>query len=59
MDLSDRFWRDEGTDNWMTDFPPPPGFDGYEDGEWGEDDYARACTAEEPSILVARRGRRP
>ena len=31
LDLSDRCWRDLIDDDlWMTDFPPPAGFDGYE-----------------------------
>jgi len=39
-------WRDEHGD-WWTRFPPPDGFDGEEQGEWGEKDYRRALTAEE------------
>lgn len=38
---------------WLTDFPPPEGFTGYQDGEWGEDDYERGCSAEEMAILEA------
>jgi hypothetical protein len=50
IDLSDRCWRDpDGV--WLTDFPPPPGFDGYESGDYGSDDYERECTSEEAELL--------
>jgi hypothetical protein len=52
IDLSDRCWKDEDG-IWMTDFPPPEGFDGYEGGTWGDSDYLRACTAEEVALLAA------
>jgi hypothetical protein len=55
IDLSDRCWRDEDEGMWMTDFPPPPGFDGYESGEWGSTRYERECTASEVAILEADR----
>jgi hypothetical protein len=56
LDLSDRCWRDPlEDDNWVTDFPPPPGFTGYENREYGEreDDepYWRSCTPEEVALL--------
>jgi hypothetical protein len=39
---------------WMTTFPPPPGFDGYENVPWdGFAWYERACTAEEAELLDA------
>jgi hypothetical protein len=38
-------WEEE--DGWRTDFPPPDGFDGYEEGEPGEDDYCRELTGAE------------
>ncbi|HET9458995.1 MAG TPA: hypothetical protein VFO51_03335, partial [Sphingomicrobium sp.] len=38
---------------WWTDFPPPPGFAGYERGRWGDEDYKRECTAEESAMLKA------
>ena len=71
LDLSDRCWKVEihelpgaacerglGTDDiWMTDFPPPEGFTGYESRPYDdvEDDerYVRACTEEEIAILQA------
>jgi hypothetical protein len=57
IDLSHRFretWRD-GEKTWVTDFPPPAGFTGYESCEWGEPDetYERECTPEEIAILDA------
>jgi hypothetical protein len=52
LDLSDRCWKDED-DIWMTDFPPPPDFTGWESGPWGESDFERECTAEEIAILEA------
>jgi hypothetical protein len=53
IDLSDRCWKDEDEGVWLTDFPPPPGFDGWRTGEWGENGYERACTPEETAILEA------
>jgi hypothetical protein len=57
LDLSDRCWKDAVEETWMTDFPPPPGFAGYESRDYDEteDDepYSRACTAEEIAILEA------
>ena len=38
----------------MTTFPPPPGFDGYENVPWdGFNWYERTCTAEEAKLLEA------
>lgn len=42
---------DDGT--WLTDFPPPAGFDGYQKHEWGQWGYERECTAEEAALLDA------
>ena len=53
--LADRCWFDEVDEAWLTDFPPPEGFDGYEEGEWHEFGYKRACTAEEAALLEADR----
>jgi len=57
LDLTDRYWRDAIDDVWMTDFPPPPGFSGYESRPYDEKDgdelYTRACTAEEAELLDA------
>lgn len=38
-------WED--FDEWRTNFPPPDGFDGYEKGEPGDDDYWRDLTEAE------------
>ena len=47
-------WCDEyGT--WMTSFPPPAGFDGYQKREWGSWGYERECTPEEAELLAADR----
>ena len=51
IDLSERCWKEE--DGWMTDFPPPPGFTGYEKREYGSFGYERACTPEEADLLEA------
>jgi hypothetical protein len=39
----------------MTSFPPPAGFTGYEECDWGdpEEVYERECTSEEVAILEA------
>jgi len=59
LDLSDRCWWDDREEAWMTDFPPSPGFDGYESRPYDEDQdkelYERACTDEEVTILEADR----
>jgi hypothetical protein len=51
----DRFsiWEDEEEEMWMTDYPPPEGFDGFEQGEWGDDRYRRALSAEEQAVVDA------
>ena len=55
VDLSDRCWSEEemGDKVWYTDFPPPPGFTGYEKGDWRDLGYRRECTPEEVEILEA------
>lgn len=57
LDLTDRCWWDEIDNFWMTDFPPPAGFTGWEsrpyDDPENDDAYQRACTAEETAILNA------
>ena len=49
----ERCWWDDEDECWMTDFPPPSGFDGHQEGRWGDEDYERECTAEESKILSA------
>jgi catechol 2,3-dioxygenase-like lactoylglutathione lyase family enzyme len=53
IDLSDRCWRDEIEQIWMTDFAPPEGFDLYQKGKWGSYGYERECTPEEAQVLEA------
>jgi len=57
LDLSDRCCWEDFDQCWLTNFPPPAGFDGYESRPYDdvEDDepYVRACTPEETAILEA------
>lgn len=43
-------WRDLG-DEWVTSFPPPPGFDGRQEGRFGDPGYERVLSG--PELLVA------
>lgn len=40
-------WRDEEHDEWRTDFPPPDGFVGIEEGMFGDDGYERTLDVDE------------
>jgi hypothetical protein len=53
--LNERCWTDDrtGEKTWMTNFPPPAGFDGHEKYKWGRWGYERECTPEEAAILEA------
>ena len=51
-DLSGRCWQ-ANDGEWMTNFPPPAGFDGYEKGRWRDLKYERACSADEAALLDA------
>ena len=57
LDLSDRCWWEEQDECWLTDFPPAPGFTGYESRAYDDindgEPYARACTPEEVAALEA------
>jgi hypothetical protein len=44
-DLSDRVWTN--MDGCFTNFPPPPGFTGFQQDKWGDDDYYRVLTPDE------------
>lgn len=46
-------WWDDVAEEWRTRFPPPEGFDGEEEGDWGDDDYARALTDAEQTVVDA------
>lgn len=47
-------WQPTDWDGFQTNFPPPPGFDGEEDGIAGTNDYVRDCTPEENEAEHAR-----
>lgn len=49
----ERIWRDWESEEWCTNFPPPAGFTGYEEGDWEDDDYFRELDAEEMAALAA------
>lgn len=49
-----RVWYDEAEAGWRTDFPPPPGYAGVEEGAYGEDDYVRELSPEELAVVLAR-----
>ena len=57
LDLSDRCWWEDFDQCWLTNFPPPAGFAGYESRPYDDvsDDapYVRACTEQEAAILEA------
>jgi hypothetical protein len=57
LDLTDRCWFEDDEGLWMTDFPPPADFQGYESRPYddvGDDEpYVRACTPEEVAALEA------
>ena len=40
-------WRDSDSGEWRTDFPPPEGYIGIEEGEFGDEDYERTLDIEE------------
>lgn len=42
-------WEDE--DGWWTDYPPPAGFEGEEEGRWGDPDYRRTLSPEEQAVI--------
>jgi hypothetical protein len=42
-------WEDE--DGWWTDYPPPAGFDGEEQGTYGDYEYRRTLSAAEQSVI--------
>jgi hypothetical protein len=42
------------SDEWVTNFPPPPEFMGREEGEFGAENYERELSPEELEIQIAR-----
>ena len=51
--IDDRVWQEWNSDEWRTNFPPPPDFDGAEDGDWQDEEYSRSLTDDEFAALVA------
>ncbi len=51
--LQDDFlvWWDEAGERWYTCFPPPPGYDGEEQGTPDDKEYARTLTPEEEEAM--------
>ena len=47
-----RVWQEWQSDEWRTDFPPPPGFDGDENCNWEDEGYSRTLTIEEYGVLA-------
>lgn len=47
----DRHTVFEEEDGWWTDYPPPAGFDGEEEGEYGDDDYRRRLSPAEQAVI--------
>ncbi|MCF2515395.1 hypothetical protein LVY65_10010 [Sphingomonas sp. G124] len=47
-----RVWTEDHS--WRTNFPPPDGFNGFEEGIYGDADYNRQCTPEERALLDRR-----
>ena len=44
-------WPDGETGEWRTDFPPPEGFTGIEQGQFGDPDYERTLDVEEEVLI--------
>jgi hypothetical protein len=42
-------WEDE--DGWWTDFPPPEGYDGEEEGSWDDGEYRRRLSPAEQAVI--------
>jgi hypothetical protein len=49
-------WYDDERQGWRTNFPPPPGFDGYDiEGMFGDIHYERELSPAEEDALAAKR----
>jgi hypothetical protein len=46
-------WQEEDGE-WVTNFPPPPGFEGDEEGRAADNEYSRSLTPAELAIVEAR-----
>ena len=54
LDADDlNMWWDDDQDRWLTNFPPPPGFAGEEEGEFGDGDYWRELADDEQAVIDA------
>ena len=49
--IPERIWQEDGGE-WRTDFPPPIGFIGFEEGEWQEETYHRALDPDELASVI-------
>ena len=49
--VEDRHMIWENEDGWWTDYPPPQGFDGEEEGLYGDYDYRRKLSAAEQAVV--------
>jgi hypothetical protein len=43
----------EEADGWWTDYPPPPGFDGEQNGSWADENYKRRLSPAEQALVDA------
>ena len=48
-----RIWRTWDTEEWRTNYPPPPDFAGHEEGDWEDEGYCRALSDDELAALIA------
>lgn len=46
-------WWDDCAEDWRTHFPPPAGFTGDENGDYGGDDYSRELSPAERMVIEA------
>lgn len=44
-------WWDDDRHAWRTDYPPPADFDGFETGDFGDDDYERELSEAELAVI--------
>ncbi|MGK6317979.1 hypothetical protein [Sphingomonas sp. DT-204] len=50
-DRAEPVWWDDVEEQWRTRFPPPEGFYGEEDGEYGEEGYSRTLDEDEVAAI--------
>jgi hypothetical protein len=48
-----RIWWDDIEEEWRTDYPPPPGFGGYQSGDYNMSGYSRTLAPEESALIEA------